>query len=195
MKTLWDNLFHRQSSVTQAFDILKESILFKDLKNMELEMVFRIMNRRDFKAGELIFRQGDSGVGMYIILSGSVSIFLEEILENQETRRDYITKLGRGDFFGESSLVIENGNRSASVIAKEDCQFLSFFYPDLREIIAKHPKTGNKILLRLGEVLGTRLRETNKKIISLISENEFLKNEVQKDPKKHDPSSKQIYST
>jgi CRP-like cAMP-binding protein len=195
MKTLWDNLFHRHNSTTQAFEILKESILFKDLNNSELEMIYKIMNRRDFKAGELIFRQGDSGVGMYIILSGSVNIFLEEILENQETRRSYITKLTCGDFFGESSLVIEKGHRSASVIAKEDCQFLSFFYPDLKEIISKYPKTGNKVLMRLGEVLGTRLRETNKKIITLMSENELLKKEVEKDSNQHEHSSKQIYST
>lgn len=195
MKTLWDNLFHRQSNVAHAFDILKDNILFKDLNDSELALVYKIMNARDFKAGELIFRQGDTGVGMYIILSGSVSIFLEELLENQEIRRNYITKLTCGDFFGESSLVIEKGYRSASVIAKEDCHLLSFFYPDLKEIISKHPKTGNKVLMRLGEVLGTRLRETNKKIITLISENEFLKKEVQKDLNKHDPNSKQIYST
>lgn len=186
MKTLWDNLFHRHSRATQAFEILKDNILFKDLNNDELEMIYKIMNPRDFKAGELIFRQGDNGVGMYIILSGSVSIFLEELLENQEVKRTHITKLSCGDFFGESSLVIEKGHRSASVIAKEDCHLLSFFYPDLKEIISKHPKTGNKILMRLGEVLGTRLRETNKKIIALMSEKESNKN---------DPSNKQIYST
>jgi CRP-like cAMP-binding protein len=195
MKAIWDNLFHKSAGETQAFDILKDSILFKDLNMNELEIVYKIMNPRNFRAGEVIFKQGDCGVGMYIIISGTVSIFLEEVLENQEIRRNFITKLSRGDFFGESSLVIENGNRSASVIAKEDCQLLSFFYPELREIITRYPKAGNKILMRLGEVLGTRLRESNKKIISLISEVETLKKELHKDSDKNDTSSKQIYST
>lgn len=195
MKAIWDNLFHKSSGSTQAFDILKDSILFKDLSTAELEIVYKIMNPRGFRAGEVIFRQGDCGVGMYIIISGNVSIFLDEVLENQEIRRNFITKLGRGDFFGESSLVIENGNRSASVIAKDDCQLLSFFYPDLKEIITRYPKTGNKVLMRLGEVLGTRLRESNKKIISLISEVETLKKELIKDSGHNDTGSKQIYPT
>lgn len=195
MKAIWDNLFHKSSGSTQAFDILKDSILFKDLSTSELEIVYKIMNPRSFRAGEVIFKQGDCGVGMYIIISGNVSIFLDEVLENQEIRRNFITKLSRGDFFGESSLVIENGNRSASVIAKDDCQLLSFFYPDLKEIISKYPKTGNKVLMRLGEVLGTRLRESNKKIISLISEVETLKKELLKDSGHNDTGSKQIYST
>lgn len=195
MKAIWENLFHKQSKETQIYDILRDTFLFKDLSSTELELVYKIMNPRDFRAGEQIFRQGDNGVGMYIIVSGSVSVFLEEILENQEIKRNLITKLVKGDFFGESSLVIENGHRSASVIAKEDCNLLGFFYPDLKEIINKHPKTGNRILFRLGEVLGTRLRETNKKIISLISENEHLQTELQKGKPGNESSSKSIYSS
>lgn len=70
---------------------------------------------------------------------------------------------------------------------------LSFFNPDLQEIINTNPLTGNRILFRLGEVLGTRLRETNKKIITLMSENDSLKNELQRKSKGEEL--KQGYST
>ena len=178
MKTLWDNLFRKNSAQTRVTSLLRETILFKDLDNFDLEMIERIMNPRQFHAGEVIFRQGDGGVGMYLIVTGSVNIFLDEVLETQELRQSLITKLFTGDFFGESALVIEGGKRSATVIAREDCELLGFFYPDLLQIIKKHPKVGNRILFRLGEVLGTRLRETNRKIISLISENVSLKAEL-----------------
>ncbi len=178
MKTLWDNLFRKNSAQTRITSLLKDTILFKDLETHELEMVEKIMNPRQFHAGEIIFRQGDGGVGMYLIVNGSVNIFLDEVLENQELRQSLVTRLFTGDFFGESALVIEGGKRSATVVAREDCELLGFFYPDLLQIIKKKPPVGNKILFRLGEVLGTRLRETNKKIISLISENESLKLEL-----------------
>lgn len=193
MKTLWDNLFRKNSSQTRVTTLLRDTILFKDLETSDLEMIERIMNPRQFHAGEVIFRQGDGGVGMYLIVNGSVNIFLDEVLENQELRQSLITKLYTGDFFGESALVIDGGKRSATVIAREDCELLGFFYPDLLQLIKKHPTVGNKILFRLGEVLGTRLRETNRKIISLISENVSLKSELgrmEKDEGQHN----QIYT-
>jgi len=178
MKTLWDNLFRKNTPEYHIQSLLKETILFKDLNERELLLVYKIMHPRNFRSGEEIFKQGDRGVGMYLIANGSVNIFLEENLEKQETKKSFITRLERGDFFGESALVIDGGFRSATVIAREDCNLLSFLYPDLKEIIEQFPKTGVKILMRLGEVLGTRLRETNKKIISFISEIDSLKNEL-----------------
>lgn len=178
MKVLWDNLFRKNSSHSKIHTLLKETILFSDLGDSELDILEKIMNPRKFHAGETVFRQGDGGVGMYLIVSGSVNIFLDQILEDQEVRQSLITRLFTGDFFGESALVIESGKRSATIVAREDCELLGFFYPDLLQLIKRNPIAGNKILFRLGEVLGTRLRETNKKLISLISENETLKKEL-----------------
>lgn len=195
MKEFWENIFHKQTKESKVYDILRESILFKDLNKRELELVYKIMNPRNFKAGEIIFQQGDTGVGMYIIVHGSVNIYLDEVLENQGLKRNLITRLHAGDFFGESSLVIDGGQRSASVIAKEDSDLLGFFYPDLKEIIQKHPVTGTKILFRLGEVLGTRLRETNKKIIRLIAENDSLKKDPNHQESQADGTHKQSYTS
>ncbi len=178
MKALWDNLFRKNSAKNKVTTLLKETILFSDLEWQDIELLEKIMNPRQYRAGEIIFRQGDGGVGMYLIVAGSVNIFLDEVLETQEVRQSLITRLFAGDFFGESALVIDGGKRSATIIAREDCELLGLFYPDLLEIIKKQPVIGNKILFRLGEVLGTRLRETNKKIIALISENENLKKEL-----------------
>lgn len=178
MKVLWDNLFRKNSSQSKICTLLKETIIFSDLEDNELDILEKIMNHRKFHAGETVFRQGDGGVGMYLIISGSVNIFLDQVLEDQEVRQSLITRLFTGDFFGESALVIESGKRSATIVAREDCELLGFFYPDLLQLIKRNPMAGNKILFRLGEVLGTRLRETNKKLISLISENETMRKEL-----------------
>lgn len=175
MKISWENIFSKNTTHSRLFSLLKSTRLFQDLEDHELKIIEEIMNPRQYHAGEYVFHQGDGGVGMYLITSGSVNVFLEEVLENQDIRQTLISTLLVGDFFGESALVIESGRRSASVIAREDSELLGFFFPDLNEIIRKHPDTGTKILFRLGEVLGTRLRETNRKMILMISENENLK--------------------
>jgi CRP-like cAMP-binding protein len=75
-----------------------------------------------------------------------------------------ITKLSPGDFFGELSLVEEGGRRSATATAKNETTLIGFFKPDLLEILERNPNAGVKIALRLGEVLGCRLRETNDRV-------------------------------
>jgi len=105
---------------------------------------------------------------MYIIAKGSVNIVADRATgENPEDRQLVVTRLVTGDFFGELSLVEDNGLRSASCMAHEDSILIGFFKPDLMEIVNRSPSTGVKITLRLGEVLGHRLKETTEKISQL----------------------------
>ncbi len=73
------------------------------------------IKRKKFKAGEVIFREGDLRDDAFIIETGSV-----EIIRGYETDSPTsVAILKEGDLFGEMAL-IEPGLRSASVIAKED---------------------------------------------------------------------------
>ncbi len=168
MKFLWDNFFGVNKAEKSKFQILKENFLFRDLSLVELKLVERIVNVRNFRAGEKVFRQGEVGVGMYIICQGSVNVFTEELdMETQTQKPVFVTRLFAGDFFGELALVEENGRRSATVSAHEDSVLIGFFKPDLLEIVNRNPEAGVKILMQLGEVLGSRLRETTQKISEL----------------------------
>ena len=108
---------------------------------------------------------------MYIIASGHVNITVEEARadKNKSPHGIIITKLVSGDFFGELSLVEENGRRSATAIAEEDTSLIGFFKPDLLKILERRPGIGVKIALRLGEVIGRRLKETTVRV-SILEE-------------------------
>src|SRR5690606_30815615 len=75
-------------------------------------------------------------------------------------RHVLVTRLSRGDFFGEISLVEQAGRRTATASAADDVILLGFFKPDLAEIVERNPRMGVKLLTRLGEILGRRLKET-----------------------------------
>jgi CRP-like cAMP-binding protein len=60
-----------------------------------------------YKAGDLIVGEGASGVGFYLVLDGKVEV---------RKGRRAIASLGKGEFFGEMSL-IDAQPRSADVIA------------------------------------------------------------------------------
>jgi CRP-like cAMP-binding protein len=165
---IWDNLFRdsgREKSIRQK---MKTNFLFQDLTLHQLKVLERVVHVRSYRPGENIFRQGDVGVGMYIISQGIVNIYVEEIVPSTgEPKMALVTQLKEGDFFGDLALVEENGRRSASAVANKDTTLIGFFKPDLLEITERNPLAGVKILLRLGEVLGQRLKETTAKISEL----------------------------
>lgn len=167
MNFIWDNIF-RRSSDQSTFTILRESYLFRDLTDSEIRFLERCVHIRHYHAGESVFRQGEVGVGMYLVTKGRIEIYvIDPEAKSERSREIYITQLLAGDFFGELSLVEENGRRTATAVAREETILIGFFKPDLNEILSRRPAMGTKITLRLAEVLGRRLKETTEKVSEL----------------------------
>ncbi|MGE5316210.1 MAG: cyclic nucleotide-binding domain-containing protein [Acidobacteriota bacterium] len=148
-------------SQTSIEEVLAKISVFESLKPKELRQVASIVHRRQFQPGEYVVRQNDPGLGMYVIESGEVSVMLEE---NGSTKQ--LASLCEGEFFGEIALLDESP-RSATVIARTESALIGFFRPDLFDLLEKSPATGLKIVLRLAEMLGERLRNANLEISKL----------------------------
>ncbi len=165
---VWDNFFRQSDQDQEVLDALRQTIVFSTLAKKELRFVKDTVHVRTFKAGESIFRQGEVGVGMYVLLHGALDIFVDSFSSDSlPVRSQLVTRLRGGDFLGELSLVEPNSRRTATAIAAEESSLIGFFKPDLFEILDRQPATGVKILLRLGEVLGRRLKETTLKVTEL----------------------------
>jgi CRP/FNR family cyclic AMP-dependent transcriptional regulator len=141
-------------------DTLKAIPIFADLGKRELAAVERILHKRDYQAGELIFRQEEPGLGMYIIESGRVSIITDGA-------PDEMVELGDGEFFGELPL-LDGGTRSATAVAKTHSRIYGFFQPDLFSLIERNPRLGVKIVMSLAAIIGMRLRAANERVQDLI---------------------------
>ena len=150
--------------------MLSKIPVFENLKTKELRQVAGIVHRRQYVSGEYVFYQGDPGLGMYVVEQGEVSVLL---IGNDSTKKE-LAVLKDGDFFGELSLLDESP-RSASVIALSDANLIGFFRPDLFEIMEKSPGTGLKIVLKVAEMIGERLRNTNQELAKLRAELDVLK--------------------
>jgi CRP-like cAMP-binding protein len=171
MTSLWENLFRKDKKQRELLTILKENYIFSGLSRHELWFVSETVHVRNYVAGESIFQQGEIGVGMYIISRGHVDVFIGPTALNHERSSQFVTRLVPGDFFGEISLVEDGGRRAATAVAVDECTLIGFFRPDLMEIISRNPATGNKILLRMAEVLGRRLKETSARLLEVQSQN------------------------
>jgi CRP/FNR family transcriptional regulator, cyclic AMP receptor protein len=159
MNVIWSNVFKLRSEgtgQTQITEILKKIPVFEDLTKRELGAIERILHKREYRQDELIFREGEPGVGMYIIESGKVRIVTE-------TGKRTLAELAEGEFFGELALLDESP-RSATAVAIQPSVILGFFQPDLFGLIERNPQLGVKIVLRLARSIGERLRRANEQL-------------------------------
>lgn len=155
--TLWIPPKTGQHGEPDAIAALKAVPLFSDLSSRELKKVVRLLHEREYQPGEVIFREGEPGHGMYVINKGAVRIVVKTVTGEQE-----LTVLTAPQFFGEMAL-LEDAPRSASSVAIERTSLLGFFEPDLEGLIERDSELGSKILWRLARMMAARLRATNEK--------------------------------
>jgi len=163
---IWGNgIFRKKKKEEGIFALLKQVPIFSDLTARELVEIEKIVHRRKYKKGELIICKGDPGLGMYIVVEGSVEI----VDEDKKAGQRRLASLTKGSFFGDLALLDESP-RSASATASEDSEIIGFFRPEFLDLISRKPKLGLKVVLALARVVGERLRRTNELLIKIPEE-------------------------
>jgi len=156
---IWSNIFRsrpKEDDEEDLIEVLKSTPIFSELSDREVRRIASIAYQRTFDEGEVIFREGQTAAGMYIIRRGEVRI-LKRTPEGEEV---VLGELGRGDFFGEIGLLYKVP-RTASAVAKTRCQLIGFFRPELLDLMDRDPRLAAKLLFHLGRVLAQRLVQTN----------------------------------
>jgi CRP-like cAMP-binding protein len=113
---------------------------------------------KEFKKGDVLFREGEPGKEMYVIQAGKVNI--------TKTVRDtekILATLGAGEFLGEMA-ILNNKPRSAGAVVAEDAKLL-VIDPKTFEAMIR----GNvEIAVRLIKKLSDRLQEADEQIENLL---------------------------
>ncbi len=158
---VWKNVFKKATKEVEnnTLDVLKAVPILSDLSKNELKEFERIIHQRCYKPNENIFWEGEPGVGMYIIQKGTVKIY--KVLPDMKSKEMAILK--SGDFFGELALLDELP-RSASAVAMETCHILGLFRPELFDVFERKPKLGLKVITKLAQIIGNRLRITSDRL-------------------------------
>lgn len=114
-----------------------------------------------FTPGEYIFKEGQKGDVMYILLEGTVE--LRKKVEGGEKCLKIVDK--RNDFFGEMALV-DQSPRSASAVAATETKLVAVDQPTFEKMIL----TNGKFALKVIKILSARIRNSNVQISELITE-------------------------
>lgn len=121
--------------------------LFADLSRPQLEAVVHTFEEEYFAQGQRILRQGLSGNNLYIILEGEAGVVIDGAQRSV---------LGKGDFFGEISLLLGEAP-IADIIALRPLRCLVLPGPDLESFLLTHPH----VTYRMLQAEALRLRTTS----------------------------------
>jgi CRP-like cAMP-binding protein len=157
LRHLWANPYDGNGRNTVSdLDFLAKVPIFDSLSRRQREMIHSLIHVRNYSPGEIVVRQEDPGVGLYIIREGAVSVWFE----HPDLTRTLLASLSDGDFFGEIALLNEIP-RSATVVAEKPTVLFGFFRSDLLSIMETNPETGAKIVYRLAQIVAERIRRMN----------------------------------
>lgn len=116
---------------------------------------------KEYKSGEIIIKQGESGNCMFVIQSGEI-----EVLREKDGKEIQLAIRKAGDFFGEMAL-FSREVRSATVRALGDARILTVDRKNLLHSIQKDPSLAFRII----ETLSKRIRDLSEEIVPYKSDN------------------------
>lgn len=146
------------SNVGLSLVVLRNVPLFSGLEENELERLSRVAVRRRAGRGEQVVRSGESADALLILLTGRAKVTNFD----EEGREIILAWLGPGEFFGEMGL-IDGSERSASVIAVENCELLTIGKHEFQRCMQENFQVAQKLM----QILVRRLREADRNIESL----------------------------
>ncbi len=136
--------------MSSTMDALVHVPMFRDLNKKALERLDRIARQRTFNTGDVIVKEGDEGVGFFLIASGKVAI----TKDGHE-----LGTLGVNEFFGEMAL-LDNYRRSATVTATEPTKCLALLRSDFIAELRSNADLGVEMLV----LMSRRVRDADERL-------------------------------
>ena len=139
-------------------DFLRNVWLFAALSEDQLDAISNFTFQTSFAAGDLIVEEGQTGNGLYVIMSGNVEAVKGYGTENARV----VNKLAVGEVFGEMALLGE-WPRTATVRAVDDVKCLGIDRWVFLSQLERDPQVGIKML----QILAQRLKESDSRLMEL----------------------------
>ena len=144
--------------VKQSEGLFRDIPLLARLAGADLRALASHGRVRRYPAEAVIFREGDRGDSLHIVMEGSVRVSVLSSKGEEAT----VALLGPGEFVGDLAL-LDGRPRSASAVASEPTRTLVVTRDDFRRWLAERPKAALVLL----EALSLRVRRTDEVLADL----------------------------
>lgn len=138
------------STLTQEVDLLRKIPLFAAIEPGKLKLLAFASNRKIYKDGQDLFRQGDSGDAAFVIVNGTA-----DIIRHTDVDEVVIASLGNNEIIGEISILCEVP-RTATVRASGELEVLKIKKEHFLGLMVQVPALGVEIMRELA----SRLQKT-----------------------------------
>jgi len=156
-------------------DFLRQVTLFEELSPAELVRLSQSAHERTYRDGESIYEQGTPGAALFLVRRGVV-----EILRRKHSGEEVsVLLLEPPASFAEQAALGSDVVRWTSARARGPVSLVALGYSDLEALSRRFPVLANKILLKLAQVMATRLQ--------LLLEAEFFGGEATAESSQNDP--------
>lgn len=181
LKYFWQSSPLGGASADNIPKFLRKIEVLKNFTDNELRILSQSLHMRNFSDQEVIFRQKETGIGLYFVYHGQVDVIAEsEKREGEGAQENVIITLDRGNYFGELALLQEVSIRNATAIAREKTQLLGIFKPDVELLIETHPIVATKLLQSISVIVANRLFSVTQELKRLKHKINILEAECEK---------------
>jgi CRP-like cAMP-binding protein len=158
----------------EAVAFLATVPLFDGIPEAELADLARLLRRRNLPAGEFLWREGDEGVAMFLIVDGSVSVSL--CLPGH--RAVEVASLGRGEVLGEIPL-LDGARHPTTARAVEPVSLLWLGRADFAALISRSNTTAFVLKRCIARVACARLRSLLAALLASLGDDAAAKPEAE----------------
>jgi CRP-like cAMP-binding protein len=149
-----------RNQMTELNKALRQVPFLESLKDSQIDYLVKVGKRVQLNQGELLFRKGDPGRCMYVILEGRIQIYME----SDDGQAAVLRVLESTQFFGEMAL-LDGGERSANALTLTPCEFFVLERASFLNLITTYPELLTGLLSGLTE----RLRRTDDRYMTQMA--------------------------
>jgi len=149
-----------RNQMTELKKGLRQVPFLESLDDSQIDYLVKIGKRVPLTDGELLFRKGDPGRCMYVILEGRIQIYME----SSDGQAAVLRVLESGQFLGEMAL-LDGGPRSANAMTVTPCEVFVLERASFLNLITTYPE----LLTRLLSGLTERLRRTDERYLAQMA--------------------------
>ncbi|MEZ5658807.1 MAG: cyclic nucleotide-binding domain-containing protein [Burkholderiaceae bacterium] len=147
----------------QIYNLMAKTPLFSGLDPDETRKLGAFMYVYEAPAGVTLIQEGEVGDFMMLLMSGMVDV----LRRNRYNYPSRIAVAHSGHALGEMSM-FDGEPRFASCVTLEQCRVAVLTRDAMMLVLSDEPKLGNKIMLKLVQLLSERLRQTSAKLVSYL---------------------------
>lgn len=135
--------------------VLRKVPLFAHMTLEQLEAINQLVTEEQYLAGELIFREGDVGGELYLLVEGEVAV-----VKSHGTASELVLTTLKGvSYFGEMA-ILDDEPRSATIKVVKDARVLALKGDRLKELVLQMPE----IAFEIFKVLTQRIRSSDQRL-------------------------------